>query len=182
MYRSEADLIMGFNCLALAMIETGARLLGETSPFCLEVVGSYHLQTALNYVLRQGLHHGLSTSPFGYPHCSANAFFRKELGKDYTPALLAPSAQYKYLPDGKKLPPGIQDERQRLDYPGGCDRYGICREGISVGAQLRRRTILETIHQSSPSPSMPCAIISFFSAKRKTKPIIQARARKKHHA
>lgn len=108
MYRSEADLIMGFNCLALAMIESGARLLAETSPFCLEVVGSYHLQTALNYVLRQGLHHGLSTSPFGYPHCSANAFFRKELGKDYTPALLAPSAQYKYLPDGKKLPPGYR--------------------------------------------------------------------------
>ena len=147
MYRSEADLIMGFNCLALSVIETGARLLaegfmtthnhqllqvddwretkhieryaytryfnakysrrgrlGEASPFCLEVVGTYHLQSALNYVLRQGLHHGLSTSPFGYPHCSTNAFFRKELGKDYIPALLPRTSYYKYLPDGKKLP------------------------------------------------------------------------------
>ena len=151
MYRSEADLVMGFNCLALAVIETGARLLaegfmtthnhqllqvddwretkpmeryaytrycnakysrrgrlGETSPFCLEVVGTYHLQSALNYVLRQGLHHGLSTCPFGYLHCSTNSFFRKELGKDYTPVVLAPSAYYKYLPDGKKLPPGFR--------------------------------------------------------------------------
>lgn len=151
MYRSEEDLIMGFNCLALAVIETGARLLaegfmtthnhqllqvddwretkrlerysytryfnskysrrgrlGEPSPFCLEVVGTYHLQSALNYVLRQGLHHGLSTSPFGYQHCSANAFFRQELGKDFTPHLLAQSAQYKYLPDGKKLPRGYR--------------------------------------------------------------------------
>lgn len=151
MYRSEADLIMGFNCLALAVIETGARLLaegfmpthnhqllqvddwretkhieryaytryfnsrysrrgrlGEDSPFCLEVVGTYHLQSALNYVLRQGLHHGLSTSPFGYPHGSANSFFRKELGKDYTPEVLPRTSYYKYLPDGKKLPPGYR--------------------------------------------------------------------------
>ena len=29
MYRSEADLNMGFNCLALAVMETESRLLGE---------------------------------------------------------------------------------------------------------------------------------------------------------
>ena len=29
MYRTEADLIMGFNCLALAILETDSRLLGE---------------------------------------------------------------------------------------------------------------------------------------------------------
>ena len=147
MYRSEADLIMGFNCLALAILETESRLmgegfmtthhhylvqtddyeavahknryaytryfnakysrkgpLGESRCFALEVEGEYHTLSALNYVLRQGLHHGLSATPFGYPHCSANAFFRKEMGKDFTPPLLSPSGRKKYLPHNKQLP------------------------------------------------------------------------------
>ena len=151
MYRSEADLVFGFNCLALAARATEARLLaegfmtthnhqlmqvdnwkdtkhieryaytryfnakyhrkgrlGEQSPFCLEIVGTYHLQAALNYVLRQGLHHGLSETPFAYPHSSVNAFFKRELGKDLTPALIAPQYQHKFLPEGKKLPAGLR--------------------------------------------------------------------------
>lgn len=157
MYRSEADLIMGFNCLALAVIETESRLLGEgfmtthnhklvqtEAPaelvrrdryaysryfnakysrkgglgerecFSLEVVGTCHLQTALSYVLRQGLHHGLSATPFGYPHCSANSFFRRELGKEHRPSLLPANSQYKYLPHGKKMPDGYRMTEQGL--------------------------------------------------------------------
>ena len=115
---------MGFNCLALAVLETESRLLaegfmtthhhnlvqtdrykelmyrsryayaryfnakysrtgqlGENKYFSLEVEGLHHTIAALNYALRQGLHHGLTSTPFEYPHCSANAFFRKELGK-----------------------------------------------------------------------------------------------------
>lgn len=157
MYRSEADLNMGFNCLALAVMETESRLLGEgfmtthnhklvqtddpaelvrreryaysryfnakysrrgslgeRQCFSLEVVGTCHLQTALNYVLRQGLHHGLAATPFGYPHCSVNAFFRKELGKDHLPALLSASGRYKYLPHGKSLPGSCRMSSQGL--------------------------------------------------------------------
>lgn len=148
MYRNEADLIMGFNCLAIAALETGSRLLaegfmpthnhkllqtdsikevarrerysysryfnskyyrkgrlGEKEGFCLEIDGILHHQSALNYVIRQGLHHGLSSTPFEYQHCSANAFFRKELGKDNcVPALIADEQRYKYLPHGIKVP------------------------------------------------------------------------------
>ena len=147
MYRSEQDLIMGFNCLALAVLETESRLLaegfmsthnhklvqtdnisellkkeryaytrffnskykrkgklGENLAFSLEIEGLFHTQTAANYVIKQGLHHGLVSTPFEYPHCSSNAFFRKELGKDYTPALLEDHARYKYLPHNHELP------------------------------------------------------------------------------
>ncbi|MBO4417513.1 MAG: hypothetical protein J5801_05295 [Bacteroidales bacterium] len=157
MYRSEADLNMGFNCLALAVMETESRLLGEgfmtthnhklvqtENPaelvrreryaysryfnakysrrgglgerqcFSLEVIGTCHLQTALNYVLRQGLHHGLAATPFGYPHCSANSFFRKELGKDHPPSLMSTGGQYKYLPHGKSMPGGCRMSAQGL--------------------------------------------------------------------
>ena len=157
MYRSEADLIMGFNCLALAVLETESRLLaegfmtthnhklvqtddahalekhhrysysryfnakysrcgrlGERTCFSLEIVGNNHILTALNYVLRQGLHHGLSSTPFGYPHCSANSFFRKELGKDHTPELMTDCNQYAYMPCHHTLPQGYRMSRSGL--------------------------------------------------------------------
>ena len=147
MYRSEADLIMGFNSLALAILDTESRLigdsfitththkavqtdsfrelmrkerytytryfnakycrrgsLGEDNYYYTEVEGIHHIQTLLNYVLRQGLHHGLSSTPFEYPHCSVNTLFRKELGKDYTPRLILDENRYQYLPEHRSLP------------------------------------------------------------------------------
>lgn len=147
LYRNEADLVMGFNCLALAVLTTESRLLaegfitthnhklvqtddfkslaridryaysryfnakysrkgrlGEKEFFSLEVEGAYHMQTALNYVIRQALHHGLVSTPFEYPHCSANSFFRKELGKTESAELCDEWRRYKYLPHGNTLP------------------------------------------------------------------------------
>ena len=147
LFRSVADLNMGFNCLAAAAISTESRLfaegfltthyhflvqtsslkelmyrcryayaryfntkysrsgrLGEHNYFKLEVEGTYHIQAALNYVLRQGLHHGLASSPFGYKHCSANSFFREDLGKNWTPPLLPEMYRHRYLPSNIKLP------------------------------------------------------------------------------
>lgn len=147
MYRNEADLVMGFNCLALAALSTESRLLaegfisthnhklvqtddykelarmdryaysryfnakysrkgrlGEKEFFSLEIEGVYHMQTALNYVIRQALHHGLTSTPFEYPHCSANSYFRKELGKKDQVELCDAWHRYKYLPHGRSLP------------------------------------------------------------------------------
>ena len=156
LFRSEADLIRGFNSLALASLTTDSNLLadglltthlhqlvqtdspletifrmrysyaryfntkykrkgklGERKPYCLEVEGYHHTLAALNYVNRQGLHHGLSPSPFGYPYCSSNAFFRKLLGKEIDKPLLPTIQRYKYLPEGVSLP-----ERYRMDNSG----------------------------------------------------------------
>ena len=147
LFRSEADLIRGFNGLALSVLETDSRLLADGFPtthfhgliqtdnpaevmararysyaryfnakykrrgrlaerqgFILKVDGYHHTLAALNYVNRQGLHHGLSPTPFGYRHCSANAFFAKQLGKLAPSDLMPDDLRYKYLPKGVHLP------------------------------------------------------------------------------
>ncbi|MBR1538486.1 MAG: hypothetical protein IJ636_03170 [Bacteroidales bacterium] len=151
MYRDEADLNRGFNCLAEACMETDSILLaesfltthhhemvltdclkeifhrqryayvryfnarhgrrgslGEKVPFTLKIEGLYHTTVALNYVFRQGLHHGLAASAFGYPHGSANAIFRKDLGRPAPLKLMPATQRYKYLPDRSSVPPGIR--------------------------------------------------------------------------
>ena len=147
MFRSESDLIIGFNYLVYAALETDAKLLadgflpthhheiarcedplelnkrqryaytryfnakyhrkgslGDKKCFILELDGLHHTQTALSYVNRQGLHHGLTSTPFEYKHCSANAFFRKELGKNDTPLLLPDDIRHQFLPRNVKIP------------------------------------------------------------------------------
>ena len=72
--------------------------LGEIAPFILELDGLHHILTAICYILRNPLHHGLSPTPFGYQFSSANTYFRKELGKFHTEELLPIKSYYKYLP------------------------------------------------------------------------------------
>ena len=157
MYRDEADLIMGFNCLAMAILETESRLLGEAFMtthnhkcvqtdnhivlekkerysytryfnaryhrlgslgerhwFSMEVDGLYHQLSALSYVLRQGLHHGLTLTPFEYPHCSANAFFKKEMGRCLSPDEILPEQRHRYLTHYKHLPDNIRMAKNGL--------------------------------------------------------------------
>ena len=176
MYRDEADLIMGFNCLALAVLETESRLLaegfmtthshnlvqtdcykevmyrsryayaryfntkyqrsgalGEKKYFVLEVEGLFHTTAALNYILRQGLHHGLSSTPFEYPHCSANSFFRKELGKREKPRLIPDSLRHIHLPRNKSLP---------------ADKYRITDSGLLLREDIIDTAYVEEIYVS----------------------------------
>ena len=147
MFRNENDLIIGFNYLALAALETDSILLadgflsthhheaartdnpnelarrhrysytryfnakyhrkgtlGEKEGFILKVDGLYHIQSMLNYVLRQGLHHGMAATAFGYPYGSVNTYFRKDLGRDRTPDLIDEFKRHNYLPYNIKLP------------------------------------------------------------------------------
>lgn len=62
--------------------------LGERAPFITPLIGIVRQTTAISYVNRQALHHGLSSTPFGYRYCSANVIFQKELGKEPTQAAL----------------------------------------------------------------------------------------------
>jgi len=175
MYRTEEDLNMGFNCLAIAILETDSRLLGEgfltthhhslvqsdapkemirkeryaysryynakykrsgrlgeRTSFTLEVEGVYHIINALNYVLRQGLHHGLSSTPFGYPHCSANSFFRKELGKDTLPDLILSEKRRSFLPQHVFLP----------------DSYRMAKNGLILREDIIDTAYVEQIYVS----------------------------------
>ncbi len=78
--------------------------LGEKRGFLLEIEGHYHTLAALNYVNRQGLHHGLAATPFDYPHNSANAFFRKQLGKKAAVSLLPATFRNRFLPSNVFVP------------------------------------------------------------------------------
>lgn len=153
MYRSQEDLIYGFNCIAIAAYETGSRLiadaeltthnhtvvqsdkiedfvfsarypyakhfnkkyhrkgrLGEKIPFITTLEGYVRLTAAVSYVNRQGLHHGLSSTPFGYKYCSSNAVFCTELGKETNPPQ---EKNTPLLSRWKKIP-----ESFRVDYNG----------------------------------------------------------------
>lgn len=72
--------------------------LGERKPFILEVDGLQHSVTLLSYINRQGLHHGLSNTPFGYEHNSVNAVFQKHLGKANETQILARHYMGRFLP------------------------------------------------------------------------------------
>lgn len=54
---------------------------GERSYFQLDVFGLNHIQSALSYVLRNPVHHGIATTPFAYPFSSANDLFPTDMGR-----------------------------------------------------------------------------------------------------
>ena len=87
---------------------------GETVPFVIDIVGVYHRLAALSYVLRNPLHHGVAPTPFAYPHNSANAIFRTELGKSPVTELLPKSKFYHTVPDKAELPQGYKMDRSGL--------------------------------------------------------------------
>lgn len=77
--------------------------LGGT-PYIVEIEGFYHWLTAICYVLRNPVHHGVAPTPFAYRHCSANAIFRKETGKCDALECLPQKSYYKFLPKGQICP------------------------------------------------------------------------------
>jgi hypothetical protein len=67
--------------------------LGDPGYFIMELQGIRHLLAALSYTNKNSVHHGITSTPFEWPYCSANVFFRKELGKLYVPDVLLTPAQ-----------------------------------------------------------------------------------------
>ena len=54
---------------------------GDIGCFTAYLNGAAHICTAISYILRNPVHHGISATPFGYPHSSANCIFAKDLGR-----------------------------------------------------------------------------------------------------
>lgn len=75
-------------------------------PYIVEIAGFNHWLTAICYVLRNAVHHGVAPTPFAYRHSSANAIFRKETGKSDVTGNLPLKSYYKYLPKGTTCPSG----------------------------------------------------------------------------
>lgn len=88
--------------------------LGEREPFMIDIAGVYHRLAALSYTLRNAVHHGVTPTPFAYPHNSSNAVFRTELGKSEETDLLPKRRHYHYLPDKAEIPVGYKMGRNGL--------------------------------------------------------------------
>lgn len=78
---------------------------GEKRHFTLEIAGLHHHLAAMTYVLRNALHHGIVPIPYAYPHCSANAIFRKEMGKQYQEKQLNEKHFYRFVGRKAEWPP-----------------------------------------------------------------------------
>ena len=78
--------------------------LGERGFFKLEINGLYHLLTAIAYILRNPMHHGVTGTPFGYPYSSIRAVFRKDFGWDDNVEFLPSKYGYHHIPSHMNLP------------------------------------------------------------------------------
>ena len=78
--------------------------LGEQHCFVAELNGVRRIVAAVSYVNRNPLHHGLTSTPFGYKFCSSNAVFRTELGKGEKVPASNQWIRHRFLPRNCSLP------------------------------------------------------------------------------
>ena len=116
LHRSVEDYIYDVNCFAVAVHRTDSRALADafmsthdhscvqTDGFITELEGIRRIVTAVSYVNRNPLHHGLTSTPFGYKYCSANAIFRRELGKGSIEPAANQHIRHRFLPRNCSLP------------------------------------------------------------------------------
>ena len=108
--------------------------LGEKNHFTLEIIGYHHLLAAASYTLRNPVHHGVVPIPYAYPHCSANAIFRKEMGKFIDEATISPRHYSRFIGRRAEVPSrykmtasGVFTRESVLDIPQIEDRFGTPR-------------------------------------------------------
>ena len=88
--------------------------LGDTDCFITELEGIRRIVTAVSYVNRNPLHHGLTSTPFGYKYCSANAIFRRELGKGSIEPAANQHIRHRFLPRNCSLPDSFRVDESEM--------------------------------------------------------------------
>ena len=91
--------------------------IGENKFFKIELVGLYHLLTAIAYVLRNPVHHGICATPFGYEFSSIRGIFRTEFGWQTAEGILPRKSAYKFIPSRSVLPENYQMNSQGMILP-----------------------------------------------------------------
>lgn len=91
--------------------------LGEPDFFKLEIEGLYHLLTAIAYILRNPMHHGVTGTPFGYPYSSVRALFRKDFGWEKNSEYLPEKYEYRHLPRHHSLPKSFRMDKYGMILP-----------------------------------------------------------------
>ena len=101
-----------------------------------ELEGIRRIVTAVSYVNRNPLHHGMTSTPFGYKYCSANAIFRRELGKGSIEPAANQHIRHRFLPRNCSLPDSFRVDESGMEDP------------------LRPAVTLDTIEQASLDESV----------------------------
>ena len=91
--------------------------LGEDQFFKIELAGLYHLLTAIAYVLRNPVHHGICATPFGYEFSSIRGIFRTEFGWQTAEGILPRKSAYKFIPSRSVLPENYQMNSEGMILP-----------------------------------------------------------------
>ncbi|MBO5978892.1 MAG: hypothetical protein J6Q12_00450 [Bacteroidales bacterium] len=127
--------------------------LGEMMHFSTEIVGYNHILAAMSYVLRNAVHHGVVPIPYAYPHSSANAIFREEMGKMQQTDLLSPKSYYRYIGKAVEYPErykmhksGVFLRESVLDIPQVEGLYGTPR---AFNYFMTRKSSEEWIHEQT---------------------------------
>ena len=88
--------------------------LGEPVHFTMETNGLHHHIAAMSYILRNGLHHGVVPIAYGYPHCSINAIFQREMGKHPVQDLIPQNSFYRHIGRNADFPDNYKMSRSGL--------------------------------------------------------------------
>ena len=91
--------------------------IGEEQFFKIDLDGLYHLLTAIAYVLRNPVHHGICATPFGYEFSSIKGIFRKEFGWNTHGSTLPRKSAYKFIPTRSVLPKKYQMNSEGMILP-----------------------------------------------------------------
>ena len=91
--------------------------LGEEQFYKIELEGLYHLLTAIAYVLRNPVHHGICATPFGYEFSSIKGMFRKEFGWQTAEGILPRKSAYQFIPSRSVLPERYQMSSEGMILP-----------------------------------------------------------------
>ena len=83
----------------------------------IELKGLYHLLTAIAYVLRNPVHHGICATPFGYEFSSIRGMFRKEFGWQTAEGILPRKSAYQFIPSRSVLPERYQMSSEGMILP-----------------------------------------------------------------
>ncbi|MCQ2115435.1 MAG: hypothetical protein MJZ07_04460 [Bacteroidales bacterium] len=87
---------------------------GDREPFIDQLIGARRITIGLSYVLRQGLHHGLSSTAMGYKHCSVNSYFTDDLGRDEPQEMISNSGRARFLSRNSPIPKEWRMEKSGL--------------------------------------------------------------------
>ena len=114
--------------------------LGEIGCFCSPLSGQRHITACLSYILRNGLHHGLAASAFGYPFSSIHEMFTKELHMNTS---YSPNKKLK-LPRKSKYP-----DEYRMDENGIFLRSTFMEIGLAESYFISPRNFLYMMNRPS---------------------------------